>query len=208
MGVAAVAGPRTDRYDRAVVLEAREHRALGGNQLSDLGSHPLEHLGRRRALRHQGRDASQRRLLLREPFELFARLAIRDRRRDELGELRETVLDVVGKRRSGHRRQDHAPDPAVDDDRRAGDVVEPALTSLGGQCATQLRVILEPGRTTSPENLGGHRPAVERPARARREAPGARARGGEHYEHGAFIFVATDRGSRKVHDLHHLLRDR
>jgi hypothetical protein len=58
VGAAAVAGPRTDRYDRVVLLEARENRGLGGDEPSDLGSHCLEHLGGWRALRHQGRDAS------------------------------------------------------------------------------------------------------------------------------------------------------
>ena len=97
--VAAGAGPATERGNRAVGLVARESGAVGGNQPSDLGAHGFEHLGRRRTLRHQRRHPPQRRLLLRKPRELLVRLTVRDRGRHQLGELCETILELVGERR-------------------------------------------------------------------------------------------------------------
>jgi hypothetical protein len=42
---------------------------------------------------------TERRLLFRKPGEFLACLTVRDCRRNELGELRETILEVVGERR-------------------------------------------------------------------------------------------------------------
>src|SRR4029453_18516456 len=112
----------------------------------------------------------QRRLLVGELREFLVRLAVRDRGRDQLGELRETVLQVLGKalvRRS--RRRDKAPDPTVDDDRRACSSGPAVFARLGGEGAGEIGVVLEPYRTAVGEYFRRHRRAVERMARAGRK---------------------------------------
>ena len=73
-----------------------------------------------RLARDQRRHAPQRGLLVGEPPHLRPRLGVRDRRGDELGERLDPRLGVrrqrpVAPRRGVH----HAPQPLVDDDRRA-----------------------------------------------------------------------------------------
>ena len=93
-----------------------------GKHLRDFLRDRGEQLLRRRPARHQGRDPSQRRLLLGQPGELGAALRVHDRGGDELGEIGETRSGVRGERLVGLLRVDEQcpPQPPLSDD-RAGD---------------------------------------------------------------------------------------
>ena len=106
---------------RAVKLVARHVRGVDPEEQADLTRDRREHVGRRDAAGDQRRHAPQRGLLVREPGKLLPARAVRDRRGDQLRELGEPILDVVEQglalRDTGTH---HAPELAVDDDRRAG----------------------------------------------------------------------------------------
>jgi len=68
-------------------------------------------------------------------------------------------------------------------------------------------VILDPRGATRVQDLGGHRRAVERPARTRLEAVRTMVPGGDYRDHCAFVVKATHRGVREVQDLGDLLGD-
>src|SRR6185437_7127200 len=75
-------GPATDDRDQAVRVVPAHHRVVDLQQppgfLGDRG----EHLLWRRSARDKGRHPAQRRLLLGEPAQLYARLRVGDRGRD------------------------------------------------------------------------------------------------------------------------------
>ena len=117
-GVAG-AGPFAEGRHRAVGPVAADGHGIRGKQPTNLGAHCLEHLGRPGPLRYEGCHATQRRLLLREFCELLTTLGVRDCRRHQPGEPRQTPLRVdrqgpVGCRDDG---QD-APEAALNGDRR------------------------------------------------------------------------------------------
>src|SRR5262249_52005509 len=139
--------------------------------------------------------------------ELTAALGVRDRGRRQLGELRETVLQVFGKRLARRsRRGNEAPDATVDDDRRAcrsGPAVFARLMSKG---AREIAVVLEPYREAGAQGFRGHRRSVERPAGAGRKRGRMWATDREHGQRLAIVPVARDQGGRELDELRHLLR--
>src|SRR4051812_23162270 len=167
--VAAAATPVTDHRDRAVGLVAAERSGIGWNEPADLCDHRFEHVGRRRSLGYERRYAPQRALLVGEPGELFTALGIRDRGPQELGELGEPMLDLVGEWPVWRGGAHGSPDRAVDDDRGARGGVESGRTSSGGERAGKVRVVIDPGRAARSVHLRDHRRAVEWPARPRLE---------------------------------------
>jgi hypothetical protein len=80
-------------------------RAFGRNEPCDLDADGLEQVGWRYPPRNQGRDVPERGLFPREARELLVDLAVRECCRHLLGELRETVLELAGKRRIRRRRR-------------------------------------------------------------------------------------------------------
>ena len=78
----------------AVAAELCEIDARDRKQPAGFLAHRVEHDGRFRALRHQGGYPPQRRLLVGEPVQLLPCLGIRDRGREELGELTEPGLGI------------------------------------------------------------------------------------------------------------------
>jgi hypothetical protein len=81
------------------------------------------------------------------------------------------------------------------------------LTRFLREGARELPVILDPRRATRAENLGRHRRAVERPARAGLDALGMLTMDREHGHHGAPVVIAADRGIQQAQDFGDLLRD-
>jgi hypothetical protein len=88
------AGPAADDRDQAVRVVPAHHRVVDLQQLPDFLGNRGEHLLWRRSARNQGRHPAQRRLLLGEPAQLYARLRVGDRGRDQLGEPGQPGLDV------------------------------------------------------------------------------------------------------------------
>ena len=68
--------------------------------------------------------------------QLGAALSVRDGGSQQLGELGQTVLRVIGQAPIGGRDRHQPPDSPVHDDRRAGDASEPELARRGGKGAT------------------------------------------------------------------------
>ena len=81
-----------------VVVVAADDRDVGIEQLADLRRDGIEDLGRRRVAGDQRRDAPQRRLLVREAGQTVAGCRVRDRGRDQFGEVNETELRPGRKR--------------------------------------------------------------------------------------------------------------
>jgi hypothetical protein len=70
--VAAAPVPPADDRDGLVGLVAAERRGVCRNQPTDLGDDGFEDIVRRRALRDEGRDSPEGRLLVRQPAEAVA----------------------------------------------------------------------------------------------------------------------------------------
>ena len=172
--VPALGRPAAHRSDGPVCLVARESGAVRANQCRHLRAHGFEHLCRWRARCNQRRHAPQRRLLVGELRELLAGLAVGDRSRHQLGELREPILGMIGERRVRRRHPHGSPDRAVDDDRGARSRVEAGLTS----CRRRAR---REGPCSPRPEPGGRSVAPARPSTGRRAASafpaGARADG-------------------------------
>ena len=145
VAVAALGRPAADRSDGPVCLVARERGTVGADQCRHLRAHGFEHLCRWRARCNQRRHPPQRRLLLGEPRELVVRLAVGDRGRHQLGELREPILEHARAAARPATTPDRSPDRAVDDDRGAGSRVEAGFASSRrrarreGRCSPRLR---------------------------------------------------------------------
>jgi hypothetical protein len=206
--IAAGLAPTADDGDGVIGLEAAQSSRVRRRKPTDLGDHRFEHLGRRPAPRHERRHPPERRLLIGKARELFVRLAVRDRGRHQLGELRKTFLETLWERRIRRRRRNDSPDPAVNHDRSTGNAVEAVLTSCCGERARKIGVVLHPHGTTRTENLGGHRRAVERPPRARAKGVRTIAPDREDRHRRAVVVQATDSGIPEVHDLSDLLGNR
>jgi hypothetical protein len=96
--------------------------------LGDLGEQVL---GRRLTGDHR-RDAPQRRLLLRQAFDLLPRVGVRDRHADQFGERLEALLDGGRQRLVARRDDDRAPERPLHDDRaRDHGARAPASARLG-----------------------------------------------------------------------------
>jgi hypothetical protein len=91
----AVPAPATDRTKSGIGLVAAESRRVRADQPAHFLDHGFEHVGRRNAARHEGRDTPQSCLLL---GTAVAGLTARDTGRQELRELLEAILDFVEER--------------------------------------------------------------------------------------------------------------
>src|SRR5262249_52955689 len=161
--------------------------------LLDLVTHYIEHPVRRRTLGDERSDAPQRRLLVGELREFFVRLAVRDRGGDQLGELRETVLHVLGKGFiRGSRRGNKAPDPTVDDDRSAWSFGPAVLARLASEDAGEIGVVLEPYRAAGAHHFCRHCRAVEWPTGAGGKRGRMCATDREHGQRRAIVLIACD----------------
>jgi hypothetical protein len=128
------------------VLEP-EHRRLRPEQVSDLVADGREDLHGRHASRHQRGHPPQRRLLLDEPGESRVRLGIRDRCRHQLRERAQPGLGVRGQRLLPARADaEHAPQTALDHDRRPDRRADTLLAGIGNERAGGIGVALDPGR--------------------------------------------------------------
>ena len=117
--VATAARPAAERGHGSVGLETGQSGAIGRNQPGDLGADRCKHLSGRSPLRDAGSYPSQRRLVVREPPDLFPCLTVGDRGRDELCELAEALLGVERQSAFGGRADPkNAPEAPLDDDRR------------------------------------------------------------------------------------------
>ena len=126
VGLDALGRPAADGGHDLPGLVADRRGGVRLEQPPDLLGHGGEQLGCRDALRDERRHPPQRSLLVREPGELVLPGGGREGGGDELRELDEPVLDVVGQRRAVGRVGRHrAPDLAVDDDRGAGARADP-----------------------------------------------------------------------------------
>ena len=98
--IGSVRAPAAHTGHRAVRFVARQVRAIDPEELPQLSRDRREHLRRWDALRHQGRDASQGRLLVGQRCHFATSLGVRDRRRDELGELRQMRGGIIRESRT------------------------------------------------------------------------------------------------------------
>ena len=203
--------PAGDDGGGLVVLEADQPGRAGAEEPSELTDHRVEDLARGRATGHERRDAPQRCLLLRELGELLAVRAAGDRRRDQLGDLREVFLDAVGQRRALRHLEAHvAPRLAVDDDRRPGGRADPRTEARVRQVARERPLdILDPDQLAGSHPLRklGERGIVPRPVgtggeRIRPAAPRA------HDRHAPVTLPAEDLDHERPQHLPHLARDR
>ena len=174
---------RSDRYlqprpasirddgGRAIRLVTRHRHAIRVQNVRDLRGDDLEDRGRGSATRDQRCHAPQRRLLLREPRRLRPRLGVRDRRRDQLGELLDARRGFRGQRLGLPRQGNHgAPESAFDDDRRADRRANAYAARPGRDRARRIRVIVEPRRPPRPMHAGGDALPFQRHAGADRNA--------------------------------------
>ena len=97
--------------------EAQDHAELDAGQPGRLDGDSLEHGVRRRLLCGELGDASQRGLLVGERLQVGARLAVGQRRGDQLGELLQPVFGTGGQRRSAGGGGQHSPHLGFDGDR-------------------------------------------------------------------------------------------
>ena len=177
-------------------------------QPSDLLGDGSEDLGLRGLARHERRHTPQRRLLLRQPCRLGARVGVRDGSGNQLGELREPILDVVGHGLTIRGTDaDHAPHLAADDDRRPRTRTQPARAGSVRERAGDARQV-DPRGASGPDLLGhcGDRRRFERPVGARLErtrplTPGA------HHGCRAITLEAPDVDDRHVQELSDLPGD-
>ena len=143
------------RYDshRVMALVTGHSGEVSAEQPPDLRRDRREQLLRLRPERHQRRDPPQRRLLLGQPGELGAVLRVRDRRRQQVGEVGEARLGIR-RQRLRFRRPGchHAPEASFDDDGSAS--CGPNSCSLQGlrQRASGMRVAVDPGRPSRPKH--------------------------------------------------------
>ena len=111
----------SQRRRRPVVFEPHDARRAGGEQpLHFVGDSLEERLGFVTA-RDERRDARQGGLLVGKPGTSAARLGVRDRRCNKLGEVREPCLGVRRKRLVSSRKNDHGSPQSPGDDDRARD---------------------------------------------------------------------------------------
>jgi hypothetical protein len=145
------------------VLESH-HGGNGAERGRDLLGDGREHLLGLDALGHQGGDASQRGLLGSNALERVSRLGVRDRGRDEIGELAETGLRPFRNRlRIGRDRDDHAPQAALDGHRCADRRLKACVTCGAGDLALQGAVVVDARRARRPGDRRHHARVVERP---------------------------------------------
>ena len=116
-----------DERRRVVGVEPNQSRHVGGEQPADLLGDRGEKLRRRCSARDERRHATKRGLLVGDRSHLLARLGVRDRGRDELGEVGEALLRTRGQRTAAREDGDLTPRPPREHD-RAGD---PRLRVLG-----------------------------------------------------------------------------
>jgi hypothetical protein len=200
--------PGGDAGRRAIEFVARHVRDVDTEEQADLLRDSCKHLVRRDALGDQGRDPPQRGLLVREPGELLAACAVRDRRGDQLREPGEPILNAVREAftfcPAGRH---HTPHVAVDDDRGAGRRANLGFPYDVGDRRVDVGEVFAPrGMAGLPDACDDHR-VVERPAAAdlkqmRRVAPGA--------DHGPrpIGLVAPHRDQRNAEHSRHLAGDR
>ena len=173
----------------------------------DLARHRGEHVGRRRALGDERRHPAQRRLLVRQPAEVLARLGVGDRGRDQRREVCEAMLDAFGKPLVIHRRgRHHAPDLAVHEDRGAGTGADAGRADGRGDRSLHVPEVVDPRRPTGARDPCRERRPVERPVRPRLErmrAVGPRADHG----HRAVAVEARELHERDAEHLRDLLGD-
>ena len=131
-------------------------------------------------MRDERRHAAQRRLLLGQTPELVPRLRLRERGRHELGEPRQPLLDAIGQRSALRGRHDHAPQRAVDDDRRAGRRTDPGAPDGVGERTRDLRVVVGPRGRAGLAHPRSDCRAVKGPARPDFERMLALAPGTDH----------------------------
>ena len=145
---------------------------VGRKQLPDLLGNRRENLFRRRPARHQRRDPPQRRLLLGQPGQGGAALGVRDRRRHQFGERGQARLGVRRQLLQGRAGGDHAPQAAVNDDRRPGRRAEArprAMTAPIGPRGA-IGIAVDPGRPAGLRRPAGRGSSAERPPAADRES--------------------------------------
>ena len=166
-----------------------------------------EHLLRRRAARHQRRHSPQRGLFVREPGELISAGGGGDRRGDQIRELRQPVLDVVGQRLARRHAGAHRPpELPVDDDRGSNPGADAGRSDGLGDDAGDLAEVLDPGRAVDLREQFGGRARLDRPQAARLERMRPVAPGADDGR-GAVAFDAPDHDQGHAQDLGQLPRD-
>ena len=116
-GIVELAPPRHHR-GRLVLVEADQPRGVAFEQPPELLRDRGEDLRRGGFVRHERRHPAQGGLLVREATHLGPRLGVRDRRRDQLGELREPRLGAAREvARLLGVDEERAPHLSLDDDR-------------------------------------------------------------------------------------------
>jgi hypothetical protein len=115
--------------------------------------------------RDERRHAPQRGLLVGEPLDLLARLPVGDRRRDELGEVRQAALGIGGQGIGLGGGHDHgSPETARDDDGDTDGGTDSDATGRLGDHSLQAGVVVDASRPTGLQDLGHHVGALEGPA--------------------------------------------
>jgi hypothetical protein len=176
--------PGGDDRRRTVRLVPQHARERGVEQRADLRRDRAEQVRGRGLARDQRGDAAQRRLLVREPAQLRARLAVGHCGRDQLGEALEPRLGPLGQRRGARVDDHHAPQLAGDDDRARdrGSYAEPA--DLRGHLPRQLAPVVHARGSQARSHAAGERVlAADGQARPDAERLAIRRPGGDHLLH-------------------------
>jgi hypothetical protein len=169
-------------YDRAALFLVAQHpNLLRAEQLPDLFCDHGEDLRLGRLARDERRDAPKRRLLLSQPGQPGAALGIRDGGRQELRELDQARLGV---RRQGFLLPGagghHAPDAALNDDRRANGRANAPVAKGDIDRAGGIDIALDPRRTTGPDDERAEVVTLELPPSANgKDGRGTAPRGDE-----------------------------
>ena len=153
--------------DLVAGLETVQGDLVGLQQRLHLSRHCVQDRARRSALRNQRRHPAQRRLLLGEPPHLSARLEVRDRGGDQLGELGDARFGVGGQRLVLALGGDHgSPQSPVHHDRVADRRADAQLSHARPKGAACRRVVVDARRPPGTQDTRGDVVTVDGQARA------------------------------------------
>ena len=142
---------------------------IGAEQRADGLRHGREHLVSGRLLCDEHGDPPQSRLLLDENAQRLAGLGVRDRGRDQLGELADPRLDVCRQRIALARSGDHrAPQSPLDHDRSGDGGAHAQYVRHGGDRAGRIRPVVHAGGLACSMHRRDDVLALEREAGAQR----------------------------------------